>query len=165
MKRLLKKEVSLDTYTWQKKYAHLTSNLVIPAVDEKFKRRFSISASMEEISKLPQNQETKKVCIQWVLTLGPPIQTFHRITGSSHKTSFSCSISTLWSAGGSVEWEISAKEAFAAGECLSFIIFMFNFDSFHSEMFFKKMCWYTYKSLRSTHFFFLRKAKIIFFYF
>ncbi|XP_045482899.1 NACHT and WD repeat domain-containing protein 2 isoform X2 [Harmonia axyridis] len=60
MKRLLKKEVSLDTYTWQKKYAHLTSNLVIPAVDEKFKRRFSISASMEEISKLPQNQETKK---------------------------------------------------------------------------------------------------------
>lgn len=61
MKRLLKKEVSLDTYTWQKKYAHLTSNLVIPAVDEKFKRRFSISASMEEISKLPQNQETKKV--------------------------------------------------------------------------------------------------------
>ncbi|KAK9890081.1 hypothetical protein WA026_008893 [Henosepilachna vigintioctopunctata] len=60
MKRLLKKEVSLDTYTWQKKYAHLTSNLVIPAVDEKFKRRFSISASMEEISKLPQNQDTKQ---------------------------------------------------------------------------------------------------------
>ncbi|XP_044765435.1 NACHT and WD repeat domain-containing protein 2 [Coccinella septempunctata] len=60
MKRLLKKEVSLDTYTWQKKYAHLTSNLVIPAVDEKFKRRFSISASMEEISKLPQNQDSTK---------------------------------------------------------------------------------------------------------
>ncbi|KAL3289358.1 hypothetical protein HHI36_022794 [Cryptolaemus montrouzieri] len=59
MKRLLKKEVSLDTYTWQKKYAHLTSNLVIPAVDEKFKRRFSISASMEEISKLPQTQDSK----------------------------------------------------------------------------------------------------------
>ncbi|XP_017773696.1 PREDICTED: NACHT domain- and WD repeat-containing protein 1 [Nicrophorus vespilloides] len=54
MRRLLKKEVSLDTYTWQKKYAHLTSNLVIPAVDERFKRRFSVSASMEEISKIPQ---------------------------------------------------------------------------------------------------------------
>lgn len=57
MRRLLKKEVSLDTYTWQKKYAHLTSNLVIPAVDERFKRRFSVSASMEEISKIPQNKE------------------------------------------------------------------------------------------------------------
>lgn len=54
MRRLLKKEVSLDTYTWQKKYAHLTSNLVIPAIDERFKRRFSVSASMEEISKIPQ---------------------------------------------------------------------------------------------------------------
>lgn len=57
MRRLLKKEVSLDTYTWQKKYAHLTSNLVIPAVDERFKRRFSVSASMEEISKIPQNKD------------------------------------------------------------------------------------------------------------
>lgn len=61
MRRLLKKEVSLDTYTWQKKYAHLTSNLVIPAVDERFKRRFSVSASMEEISKIPQNKEPQ-VC-------------------------------------------------------------------------------------------------------
>lgn len=57
MKRLLKKEVSLDTYTWQKKYAHLTSNLVIPSIDERFKRRFSVSASMEEISKIPQNEQ------------------------------------------------------------------------------------------------------------
>ncbi|XP_030746307.1 NACHT domain- and WD repeat-containing protein 1 [Sitophilus oryzae] len=57
MKRLLKKEVSLDTYTWQKKYAHLTSNLVIPSIDERFKRRFSVSASMEEISKIPQNDQ------------------------------------------------------------------------------------------------------------
>lgn len=59
MKRLLKKEVSLDTYTWQKKYAHLTSNLVIPAVDERFKRRFSVSASMEEISKIPQIKDSQ----------------------------------------------------------------------------------------------------------
>ncbi|XP_060516204.1 protein qui-1 [Cylas formicarius] len=57
MKRLLKKEVSLDTYTWQKKYAHLTSNLVIPSIDERFKRRFSVSASMEEISKIPQTEQ------------------------------------------------------------------------------------------------------------
>ncbi|XP_025832687.1 NACHT domain- and WD repeat-containing protein 1 [Agrilus planipennis] len=60
MRRLLKKEVSLDTYTWQKKYAHLTSNLVIPAVDERFKRRFSVSASMEEISKIPQNKDSQE---------------------------------------------------------------------------------------------------------
>ncbi|XP_019876166.2 protein qui-1 [Aethina tumida] len=59
MKRLLKKEVSLDTYTWQKKYAHLTSNIVIPSVDERFKRRFSVSASMEEISKIPQNKDNQ----------------------------------------------------------------------------------------------------------
>lgn len=64
MRRLLKKEVSLDTYTWQKKYAHLTSNLVIPAVDERFKRRFSVSASMEEISKIPQNKEAQ-VCFSF----------------------------------------------------------------------------------------------------
>lgn len=61
MKRLLKKEVSLDTYTWQKKYAHLTSNLVIPAADERFKRRFSVSASMEEISKIPQIKDSQVV--------------------------------------------------------------------------------------------------------
>ncbi|CAH0562285.1 unnamed protein product [Brassicogethes aeneus] len=59
MRRLLKKEVSLDTYTWQKKYAHLTSNIVIPSVDERFKRRFSVSASMEEISKIPQNKDSQ----------------------------------------------------------------------------------------------------------
>ncbi|GLV38693.1 uncharacterized protein CBL_05692 [Carabus blaptoides fortunei] len=56
MRRLLKKEVSLDTYTWQKKYAHLTSNIMIAAMDERLKRRFSVSASMEEISKIPQNK-------------------------------------------------------------------------------------------------------------
>jgi hypothetical protein len=53
MKRLLKKEVSLDTYTWQKKYGHLTSSIMMAAVDERLKRRFSVSASMEEISKIP----------------------------------------------------------------------------------------------------------------
>lgn len=53
MRRLLKKEVSLDTYTWQKKYGHLTSNIMMAAVDERLKRRFSVSASMEEISKIP----------------------------------------------------------------------------------------------------------------
>jgi hypothetical protein len=53
MKRLLKKEVSLDTYTWQKRYGHLTSSIMMAAVDERLKRRFSVSASMEEISKIP----------------------------------------------------------------------------------------------------------------
>ncbi|XP_020716255.1 NACHT domain- and WD repeat-containing protein 1 isoform X2 [Ceratitis capitata] len=52
MKRLLKKEVSLDTYTWQKKYGHLTSSVMMAQVDERLKRRFSVSASMEEISKI-----------------------------------------------------------------------------------------------------------------
>ncbi|TMW39227.1 hypothetical protein DOY81_015693, partial [Sarcophaga bullata] len=33
MKRLLKKEVSLDTYTWQKKYGHLTSSVMMAQVD------------------------------------------------------------------------------------------------------------------------------------
>jgi len=51
LRRLLKKEVSLDTYTWQKKYGHLTSSIMMAAVDERLKRRFSVSASMEEISK------------------------------------------------------------------------------------------------------------------
>lgn len=50
-RRLLKKEVSLDTYTWQKKYGQLTSSIMMAAVDERLKRRFSVSASMEEISK------------------------------------------------------------------------------------------------------------------
>ncbi|XP_065332021.1 protein qui-1 [Cloeon dipterum] len=49
MRRLLKKEVSLDTYTWQKKYGHLTSKAMFAAIDERLKRRFSVSASMEEI--------------------------------------------------------------------------------------------------------------------
>lgn len=61
-RRLLKKEVSLDTYTWQKKYGHLTSNVMMAAVDERLKRRFSVSASMEEISKLPDNQGSQ-VCV------------------------------------------------------------------------------------------------------
>ncbi|XP_026477614.1 uncharacterized protein LOC113383572 [Ctenocephalides felis] len=56
LRKLLKKEVSLDTYSWQKKYGHLTASSTIMAqVDEKLKRRFSVSASMEEISKLAEN--------------------------------------------------------------------------------------------------------------
>ncbi|XP_062708711.1 protein qui-1 [Aedes albopictus] len=55
-RRLLKKEVSLDTYTWQKKYAHLTSSVMMAQVDERLKRRFSVSASMEEISKLAESK-------------------------------------------------------------------------------------------------------------
>lgn len=54
MRRLLKKEVSLDTYTWQKKYGHLTSSVMMAQVDERLKRRFSVSASMEEISKIAE---------------------------------------------------------------------------------------------------------------
>ncbi|CAG5084256.1 Similar to qui-1: Protein qui-1 (Caenorhabditis elegans), partial [Cotesia congregata] len=50
-RRLLKKEVSLDTYTWQRKYGHLTSGIMVAAVEDRLKRRFSVSASMEEISK------------------------------------------------------------------------------------------------------------------
>ncbi|XP_034933773.1 NACHT domain- and WD repeat-containing protein 1 [Chelonus insularis] len=50
-RRLLKKEVSLDTYTWQRKYGHLTSGIMVATVEERLKRRFSVSASMEEISK------------------------------------------------------------------------------------------------------------------
>lgn len=53
-KRLLKKEVSLDTYTWQRKYGHLTSSVMMAQVDERLKRRFSVSASMEEISKITE---------------------------------------------------------------------------------------------------------------
>ncbi|XP_055611687.1 protein qui-1 isoform X2 [Uranotaenia lowii] len=61
-RRLLKKEVSLDTYTWQKKYAHLTSSVMMAQVDERLKRRFSVSASMEEISKLAEakNMESQQ---------------------------------------------------------------------------------------------------------
>lgn len=66
MKRLLKKEVSLDTYTWQKKYGHLTSSVMMAQVDERLKRRFSVSASMEEISKIA---ETKTLTSQ--TNLGP----------------------------------------------------------------------------------------------
>uniref|UniRef100_A0A336MTE8 CSON006501 protein n=1 Tax=Culicoides sonorensis TaxID=179676 RepID=A0A336MTE8_CULSO len=55
-RRLLKKEVSLDTYTWQKKYAHLTSSVMMAQVDERLKRRFSVSASMEEISKIAEKK-------------------------------------------------------------------------------------------------------------
>ncbi|KAL1138690.1 hypothetical protein AAG570_008752 [Ranatra chinensis] len=56
MRRLLKKEVSLDTYTWQRKYGHLTSSIMKAAVDERLRRRFSVSASMEEISKIPNKE-------------------------------------------------------------------------------------------------------------
>lgn len=56
MRRLLKKEVSLDTYTWQKKYGHLTSSVMMAQVDERLKRRFSVSASMEEISKIAERK-------------------------------------------------------------------------------------------------------------
>lgn len=42
MRRLLKKEVSLDTYTWQKKYGHLTSAAMMAQVDERLKRRYEI---------------------------------------------------------------------------------------------------------------------------
>ncbi|XP_037926913.1 NACHT domain- and WD repeat-containing protein 1 isoform X3 [Hermetia illucens] len=66
MKRLLKKEVSLDTYTWQKKYGHLTSSVMMAQVDERLKRRFSVSASMEEISKIA---EMKSLASQ--TSLGP----------------------------------------------------------------------------------------------
>lgn len=56
MRRLLKKEVSLDTYTWQKKYGHLTSSVMMAQVDERLKRRFSVSTSMEEISKIAERK-------------------------------------------------------------------------------------------------------------
>ncbi|VVC25017.1 Hypothetical protein CINCED_3A014644 [Cinara cedri] len=56
MRRMLIKEYSLDSYTWQRKYAHLTSSITRAAVDEKL-RRFSVSASMEEISKQANNNE------------------------------------------------------------------------------------------------------------
>ncbi|KAJ6644572.1 Protein qui-1 [Pseudolycoriella hygida] len=54
MRRLLKKEVSLDSYTWQRKYGHLTTSVVMAQVDDRLKRRFSVSASMEEISKIAE---------------------------------------------------------------------------------------------------------------
>lgn len=68
MRRLLKKEVSLDTYTWQKKYGHLTSSIMMAAVDERLKRRFSVSASMEEISKIPASKDLgSQVCVTFFL--------------------------------------------------------------------------------------------------
>lgn len=66
MRRLLKKEVSLDTYTWQKKYGHLTSSVMMAQVDERLKRRFSVSASMEEISKIAERKS-----LQSQTSLGP----------------------------------------------------------------------------------------------
>lgn len=71
-KRLLKKEVSLDSDTWHRKYGHLTSGIadddysalysklnyyIIPGVltssiEDGLQRRFSVSASMDEISKV-----------------------------------------------------------------------------------------------------------------
>ena len=56
-RRLLKKDVSLDSYTWQRKYAHLTTSLMMAAVDERLKRRFSVSASMEEISTISSSKD------------------------------------------------------------------------------------------------------------
>ncbi|XP_076636558.1 NACHT domain- and WD repeat-containing protein 1 [Colletes latitarsis] len=50
-KRLLKKEVSLDSDTWHRKYGHLTSGTSASSV-ENLQRRFSVSASMDEISKV-----------------------------------------------------------------------------------------------------------------
>ncbi|XP_076184042.1 protein qui-1 [Ptiloglossa arizonensis] len=50
-KRLLKKEVSLDSDTWHRKYGHLTSGISASSV-ENLQRRFSVSASMDEISKV-----------------------------------------------------------------------------------------------------------------
>lgn len=57
-RRLLKKDVSLDSYTWQRKYAHLTTSLMMAAVDERLKRRFSVSASMEEISTISATKDS-----------------------------------------------------------------------------------------------------------
>ena len=51
-KRLLKKEVSLDSDTWRRKYGHLTSGVLRSSVDDGLQRRFSVSASMDEISKV-----------------------------------------------------------------------------------------------------------------
>jgi hypothetical protein len=62
MRRLLKKEVSLDTYTWQKKYGHLTSKAMFAAIDERLKRRFSVSASMEEIPQVRCFSDAKYIC-------------------------------------------------------------------------------------------------------
>ncbi|XP_078041710.1 NACHT domain- and WD repeat-containing protein 1 isoform X1 [Augochlora pura] len=50
-KRLLKKEVSLDSDTWRRKYGHLTSGMSASSV-ENLQRRFSVSTSMDEISKV-----------------------------------------------------------------------------------------------------------------
>ncbi|XP_053995458.1 protein qui-1 [Hylaeus anthracinus] len=50
-KRLLKKEVSLDSDTWQRKYGHLTSGISASSV-ENLQRRFSVSASMDDFSKV-----------------------------------------------------------------------------------------------------------------
>ncbi|XP_017797968.1 PREDICTED: NACHT domain- and WD repeat-containing protein 1 [Habropoda laboriosa] len=51
-KRLLKKEVSLDSDTWRRKYGHLTSGMLTSSVEDGLQRRFSVSASMDEISKV-----------------------------------------------------------------------------------------------------------------
>ncbi|CAL7941952.1 unnamed protein product [Xylocopa violacea] len=51
-KRLLKKEVSLDSDTWHRKYGHLTSGTLTSSVEDGLQRRFSVSASMDEISKV-----------------------------------------------------------------------------------------------------------------
>ncbi|XP_071874165.1 protein qui-1 [Bombus fervidus] len=51
-KRLLKKEVSLDSDTWHRKYGHLTSGVLTSSVEDGLQRRFSVSASMDEISKV-----------------------------------------------------------------------------------------------------------------
>ncbi|XP_076684288.1 protein qui-1 [Andrena cerasifolii] len=50
-KRLLKKEISLDSDTWRRKYGHLTAGISTSSI-ENLQRRFSVSASMDEISKV-----------------------------------------------------------------------------------------------------------------
>lgn len=65
MRRMLIKEYSLDSYTWQRKYAHLTSSITRAAVDEKL-RRFSVSASMEEISKQANNNDNMGSQVSYV---------------------------------------------------------------------------------------------------
>lgn len=71
MRRLLKKEVSLDTYTWQKKYGHLTSKAMFAAIDERLKRRFSVSASMEEIPQVRCFSNAKYIYIYMHVCVRP----------------------------------------------------------------------------------------------
>lgn len=82
-RRMLIKEYSLDSYTWQRKYAHLTSSITRAAVDEKL-RRFSVSASMEEISKQANNNENMG---SQVLQHSDAVQCFER---EIYKPNYTC---------------------------------------------------------------------------